>query len=203
MDRHSINLRAANPTFDDGLAYARYADEAAEGFMRFWLGRRAEHILATAFAQPDHELSYQNVIFAERDNAIVGMLLAYTAEQHRRSSLEPLKRAAGRLNLRMRILQILLAPLMRLADSITDDDFYIHFIAVDNELRGAGVGSALIDFTEARARERGSTRLSLDVSSKNDRAIRFYEHIGMSVESQWPKRLPLPGLRLYRMTKKL
>ena len=31
MDRHSIVLRAANPTFDEGLAFARYADEAAEG----------------------------------------------------------------------------------------------------------------------------------------------------------------------------
>lgn len=34
---------------------------------------------------------------------IVGMTLAYTAEQHRRSSRDPLKRAAGRLRLRMNI----------------------------------------------------------------------------------------------------
>ncbi len=52
MDRHSIVLRAANPTFDEGLAFARYSDEAAEGFFRFMLGRRAEHIIATAYAQP-------------------------------------------------------------------------------------------------------------------------------------------------------
>jgi hypothetical protein len=36
MDRHSIILRAANPTVDEGLAFARYLDEAAEGFFRFW-----------------------------------------------------------------------------------------------------------------------------------------------------------------------
>ncbi len=59
MDRHSIVLRAANPTFDGGLAFARYLDEAAEGFFRFMLGRRAGYIIATAFAQPDHDLSYQ------------------------------------------------------------------------------------------------------------------------------------------------
>ena len=46
MDRHSIGLRAANPTFDEGLAFARYADEVAEGFFRLMLGRRAEQILA-------------------------------------------------------------------------------------------------------------------------------------------------------------
>ena len=44
MDRHSIVLRAANPTFDEGLAFARYLDEAAEGFFRFMLGRRAGYI---------------------------------------------------------------------------------------------------------------------------------------------------------------
>ena len=161
MDRHSIVLRTANPTFDEGLAFARYVDEAAEGFFRFMLGRRAGHIIATAFAQPDHDLSYQNVTFAERDNVIVGMVLGYTAEQHRRSSRQPLKRAAGRRNLRMRIVLILFAPIMRIIDSIADGDFYLHAIAVDKELRGDGVGSVLMDSYEERARAIGSTRLSL------------------------------------------
>ncbi len=203
MDRHSIVLRAANPTFDEGLAFARYADEVAEGFFRFMLGRRAEHILATAFAQPDHDLSYQNVTFAERDNVIVGMYAAYTAEQHRRSSHKPLKQAAGRRNIRMRIVMILFAPVMRITDSIPDGDFYLQFIGVDKVLRGEGVGSILMDSFEERARASGSTRLSLDVSAKNEGARRFYEHRGMNVELQWPKRLAIPGLKFYRMTKGL
>ncbi len=203
MDRHSIVLRAANPTFDEGLAFARYADQAAEGFLRFMLGRRAGHIIATAFAQPDNDLSYQNVTFAERDNVIVGMASGYTAEQHRRSSRQTLKRAAGRCTLRMRIVLILFAPLMRIIDSIADSDFYVHAIAVDKELRGEGVGSVLMDSLEERARASGSTRLSLDVSAKNEGARRFYERRGMNVEFQWPKRLAIPGLKLYRMTKGL
>ncbi len=87
---HPISLRAATPSFDEGLAFARYADEVAEGFFGTMLGRRWEEIVATAYAQPDHDLSYQNVTFAERDNKIVGMTLAYTAEQHRHSSRQPL-----------------------------------------------------------------------------------------------------------------
>lgn len=200
MDRHSIVLRAANPTFDEGLACARYLDEAAEGFFRFWFGRRAAYIIATAFTQPDHDLSYQNVTFAERDNVIVGMALGYTAEQHRRSSREPLTRAAGRSNLRMGIVRMLVAPLMRIIDSIADGDFYLQAIAVDTELRGDGVGSILMDSSEERARASGSTRLSLDVSAKNTGARRFYERRGMNVESQWPKRLAIPALKFYRMT---
>ena len=203
MDRHSIVLRPANPTFDEGLACARYVDAAAEGFFRFWLGRRAGDIIATAFAEPDHDLSYQNVTFAESDNVIVGMTLGYTAEQHRRSSRQPLKRAAGRHILRMRIVEMLFAPLMRIIDSIADGDFYLQSIAVDKALRVHGVGSVLMDSFEERARASGSTRLSLDVSAKNEVARRFYERRGWNVESQWPKRLAIPGLKFYRMTKGL
>jgi ribosomal protein S18 acetylase RimI-like enzyme len=201
MDRHSINLRAANPTLDEGLAFARYLDEAAEGFFRFMLGRHAGHIIARAFAEPGHDLSYQNVTFAERDNVIVGMVSGYTAEQHHRSSRQPLKQAAGKRHLRMKVVLILFAPLMRIIDSIADDDFYLQAIAVDKEFQGDGVGSLLMDSLEQRARASGSTRLSLDVSAKNESARRFYERRGMTVESQWPKRLPIPGLRFYRMTK--
>lgn len=203
MDRDWTILRAANPTSDEGLAFARYADEAAEGFFRLMLGRRAAHILATAFVQPDHNLSYQYVTFAERDNVIVGMCSGHTAEQHRRSSRQPLKRAAGRRHLRMWIMWMLFAPLMRTTDVVADGDFYLQFIAVDSALRGGGVGSVLMDSFEEQARASGSTRLALDVSGSNENARRFYERRGWAVESQWPKRLPMPGLKFYRMTKRL
>ena len=203
MERHSIVLRAANPTFDEGLTFAHYVDQAAEGFFGFMLGRRAAHIIATAFAQPDHNLSYQYVTFAERDNVIVGMFSGHTAEQHRRSSRQPLKRAAGGRNLRMSIVLTLFAPLIRVTDSIADGDFYLQFIAVDKALRGDGVGSVLMDSFEERARASGSTRLSLDVSARNEGARGFYERRGWTVESQWPKRLPIAGLKFYRMTKGL
>ena len=203
MDPHSIVLRAANPTFDEGLTFAHYVDVAAEGFFRFMLGARASHIIATAFAEPDHNLSYQYVTFAERDNVIIGMFSGHTAEQHRSSSREPLERAAGGNRLRMRTVLAVFAPLIRVTEEIADGDFYLQFIAVDTLARGDGVGSVLVDSFEERARESGSTRLSLDVSGSNEGARRFYERRGWNVESQWPKRLPLPGLKFYRMTKTL
>ena len=203
MDRDSIVLRAAKPTLDEGLIFARYLDEAAEGFFRFMIGRRVEHVIATAFLQPSHDLSHQNVTFAEHEGAIVGMVSGYTAKQHRASSRRPLKEAAGRGNLRMRIVLVLFAPLMRIIDSTGDEDFYIQAIAVSKELHGGGVGSALMDFMEERARTSGSTRLALDVSAKNEGARRFYSNRGMNVESQWPKRLPIRALKFCRMTKKL
>ena len=203
MDQHAIILRAANPQFEDGLACARYLDQSAEGFIHFWLGPRADNIVAKAFLEPDHNLSYQNVTFAERGSETVGMVCAFTAEQHHRFSLEPLQRAAGERNLRKWILDIIFAPMMRIVDSIPDGDFYLNSIAVDEEVRGDGVGSVLMDFVEERGRASGSTRLSLDVSAKNQGACRFYERRGMRVDSRWPKRFPIPGLTFYRMTKGL
>ena len=98
---------------------------------------------------------------------------------------------------------MLFAPLIRVTDSIADGDFYLQFIAVEKARRSDGVGSVLMDSFEERARASGSTRLSLDVTAKNEGARRFYERRGWNVESQWPKRLPIAGLRFYRMTKGL
>jgi ribosomal protein S18 acetylase RimI-like enzyme len=196
-----LTVRNAKPTFDEGLACGRYLDEAAEGFFRFMLGQQYKHIIAKAYIQPDHSYSFQNVTFVEHDEHIVGMALGFTAEQNRRFSDQPLKEAAGHRALRMRIVKMLFAPMLRILKTIADGDFYLLAIAIDNELRGEGVGSALMDSVEERARASGSTRLSLDVSAKNQGARRLYERRGMTVESQWPKRLPIPGLRFYRMTK--
>ena len=200
-DKHLIKIRVAKPTYEEGILFARYLDEAAEGFFRFMLGKRVTEIVAMAFTQPSHDLSYQNVSFAEKNNVIVGMVSGYTAEQHRNSTHTPLKHAAGKSNIRMSIVRGIFAPLIRIMDSIEDSDFYLLAIAVDKEQRGSGVGSLLLDYIEERARATGSTRMALDVSSSNVNAFKLYRNRGMTVTSQWPRRLRIPKLKFYRMTK--
>ena len=202
-NKHPIKLRAACPAFEEGIVFARYLDEAAEGFFRFMLGKRVGQIITKAYTQPAHDLSFQNVTFAERNNLIVGMVSGYTAEQHRSSSRIPLKQAAGKNNIRMKIVLALFAPLMRIIDSMADGDFYLQAIAVDKEQRGSGIGSVLADYIEEQARLRGSTRLALDVSSSNVGASQFYKRRGMTVTYQWPRQLKIPKLKFYRMTKTL
>ncbi|MFC1716981.1 GNAT family N-acetyltransferase [Candidatus Poribacteria bacterium] len=203
MNQHSIVIRDANPTINEGLVCGHYLDEAAEGFFRFMLGRRFAEIIARAYPRPNHSYSFQNVIYAEFDKRIVGMALSFTAEQHHKFSDQPLKEAVGPRALRMTIVKIICAPMLRILETIADGDFYLLSMAVDREYRGKGIGSALIDTIEERARASGSTRLSLDVSANNEGARRIYERRGMNIESQWPKRIPLPGVRFYRMTKSL
>ena len=203
VDRHTTVLRTAHPTLDQGREFARYLDTAAEGFFRLWLGRRAVEIIAEVFLQPGHDLSFQNVTFAERDRVIVGMVSGFTAEQHSESSLQPLKEAVGNWNVRFGMVSILLAPFLRIIDSIDDGDFYVQAIAVDGAVRGAGVGGTLMELIEDRAVATSSARLVLDVSAENQGARRLYERRGFTVESGWPKRFAIPKFRLLRMVKVL
>jgi ribosomal protein S18 acetylase RimI-like enzyme len=166
------------------------------------LGRRVADIIATAYIQPNNDFSHQNVTFAECDELIVGMVSGYAAEEHQRFSGLPLKHAAGSRALRMRGVRILCAPLLRFLGTHADDEFYLQAMIVDEEHRGEGVGSALIDSIEDRARATGSTRLSLDVSANNEGARRLYERRGMTVASGWPRLLFIPRF-VVRMTKLL
>ena len=196
-------MRSAAPSLEEGRTFAHYLDQAAEGFFRFLLGRRSVDIIAAAFLQPGHDLSHHYVSFAEHEKAVVGMVSGYTAEQHRHASDKPLREAAGAFNLRMITISILFAPLFRIIDTVADGDFYLQSMAVDKNLRGQGIGSMLLDFAENKALTAGAKRLALDVSAGNKNARSLYENRGMAVESQWPKRLHLPGLKFYRMTKTL
>ena len=193
-------LRPARPESGEGLLFARYIDQAAEGFFAFLLGPNSESITASAFMEPGHALSYEHVVFAEREGVVVGMSLAYTGAQHRGFSDEPLKRAAGRSALRMKLVRILLAPLWRILDTVPEGDFYLHGIAVEPEFRGVGVGSHIMDDVEARAQAAGSTRLSLDVAAKNTGPRKLYRRRGMIESSEWPSPRFLPTV-FVRMTK--
>ena len=167
------------------------------------LGRHVTDIIAAAFTEPDHDLSYQNVVFAERDEAIVGMVSAYTSAQHRRSSDLSLRRAAGRWNLRYQLVSLVLSPLFKIMDQIDADDYYLQAIAVDPAVRGEGIGSVLMESVEEKAVVSGSSRVTLHVSAGNAGACKFYEQRGMVVESRWPTRLALPGLKFLQMSRAL
>lgn len=201
MDQPLIVIRSANPTYDEGLSCGRYLNEAAEGFFRFMLGRQFAQIIAKAYTQSNHSYSFQNVSFAEHDNRIVGMALGFPSEQYRHFSDQPIKEAAGHCNFRMTAVKMLCAPMLRIIETIDDGDFYLLAMATEKDLREKGVGSALMNSIIARAQAHGSARISLDVSARNKRARQIYENWGMTIESQWPKRLPMPGLRFYRMVK--
>jgi len=186
MGQPSVNLRDASPLYEEGVVFARYLDAIAP-FYRVMLGRRVVEIIGRAFAQPGHDLSYQNTIFAERDGAIVGMISGYATDRHRSSVGPPLREALGGRATRMRIVARLMARQQWFLGTYADGDFYVQGFAVDEDLRGQGIGSALMDAMEQRARTGGSKRLILNVGAKNEGARRLYDRRGMIVEAGWPK----------------
>jgi ribosomal protein S18 acetylase RimI-like enzyme len=54
----------------------------------------------------------------------------------------------------------------------------IHDLAVLPELRGRGIGSALLDAVESRARKLDCCKLTLEVREDNERARSLYENVG-------------------------
>jgi ribosomal protein S18 acetylase RimI-like enzyme len=200
VDSDTISLRPALPTFDEGMTCARFLDELSPGF-RITFGRRHLEILAEAYAQPGHDLSFEHATFAERDGVVVGLIAGYTAEQHRASSREPLRAAAGS-GLHGRIGAALSAAFMRHLGPDADDEYYVWALAVGADQRRQGIGTLLMDHAEEQARERGCSRLSLDVEAKNEGAKGFYESRGMSIQSKWPPSRLLPA-GTYRMAKRL
>lgn len=201
--QNSVIVRAAKATIDEGVLFAQYLDEAAEGLFRLMLGKRFAEVIATAYVQPDHDLSFQRVAFADHDGTIVGAVSGYTAEQHSRSSDHPLKDAQGYRAMRAVIVATICSPLLQFLDTFADDSFYLQAITVDRKSRSEGIGSILITFIEDRARISGSARLSLDVSAKNQQARKLYERRGMRVESESPRFLWMPGSNILRMNKTL
>ena len=75
-------------------------------------------------------------------------------------------------------------------------------VPVEPDLRGAGIGSLLMNDIEKRALDSGSVRLSLDVSAKNEGAKKLYKHREMTEASEWPRTRFLPSV-FVRMSKNL
>lgn len=60
------------------------------------------------------------------------------------------------------------------ADCLVEDVF------VHESARGQGLGRALMEAAEARARERGARRMELDVNERNEAALALYASLGFS-----------------------
>ncbi len=190
MDRPSVTLRDAKPLYEEGILFARHLDAIAP-FYRIMLGRRVVQTIAKAFTQLGHDLCYRNTILAERNGAIIGMISGYATDGHRASVGPPLIEALGGRAMRMRIMMRLMRRQQWFLGQYAEGDFYIQGFAVSEDLRGQGIGSALMDAMEERARASGAKRLILNVGAKNEGARRFYDRRGMAIEAGWPK---LPGM---------
>ncbi len=90
-----------------------------------------------------------------------------------------------------------------------DDGLVVGVVAVEDDLigllwvaperRGEGIGKVLVAAAEALIRERGHTRLRVEVFEPNIGAIRFYERHGWTKQDTY--REPLSDVDMIRMVK--
>jgi ribosomal protein S18 acetylase RimI-like enzyme len=70
-----------------------------------------------------------------------------------------------------------------LPDEVTgDDQAFVVYMAVERELRGAGIASALLERAEDEARKRGAPYMALMVTEENAAARALYERAGYRTE---------------------
>jgi ribosomal protein S18 acetylase RimI-like enzyme len=91
----------------------------------------------------------------------------------------------------------------RFIKTVPNGDYYLLAVAVDDQARGLGIGSTLLDYCEATGRAHECARIVLDVAGNNTGARQLYQRRGMTVEATSPSILLLPNTRAYRMVKPL
>lgn len=199
MSGTDVRLRPAEPTPADAVMVARYIEQAADGLFRALLGSPWERILAEVVVEPDHTLSFENVLVAELDGHPVGALSAYSGAAYAGKPDDALWRAAGWRRIRLAVAFVGAFRFMRFVGRIEPEAYYVQAVAVDPDRQGLGIGSLLLDAARDQAVDAGATHLALDVLESNVDARRLYERIGFVEADRSARVLFQPGSRVVRM----
>ena len=177
-DSLKVTLRQA--TRDDCQRIARLYMIASDGVAEYiWSridapGQSLLEIGTQRYARESTNFSYQNCTVAEKDGAVVGMMLGF-------EMCEP--PPEGREAELACEVDPVLAPYTHLEDY---GSLYISALAVFNEHRGVGIGTRLLQEARRRARAMSLDRLSLICFEKNVGAMRLYRRLGFSELARRP-----------------
>ena len=195
-------IREAKPDLEEGLVFAELFDEASEGFFSSVLGSRMNEILAEAYIKLNNEYSFENASVIEYEGTVVGMVSGYTHSEKKEFTRNILGQFSSGARLNIISFTLIGRILSRFLGPRGQGDYYLQAIALKSEMRGKGLGQKLLLHSVETANKKGARTLSLDVSSKNTRAIKSYRRFGMRESSSWPN-LPMFPSVFTRMTKDL
>ena len=130
--------------------------------------------LEVLFMRKDNRHSYLHTFVAVENGEIVGILVYYHGEQAK--TLDA--------NL-MQWLSLKNAAIILVDKEAHEDEYYVDTICVAPEARGKGIGSLLLQFAIDQTKERGGHKLSLNVETKKEQAIRLYERLGFVITEPW------------------
>jgi ribosomal protein S18 acetylase RimI-like enzyme len=202
IQNEEILIRKAKPDLEEGLVFAQLFDEASEGFFKSMLGNKTHDILADAFVKTNNEYSFENVSIIEYKNKIAGMVSGYILAEKQGFTKNVLSQFPHGAKRQILMFSLMGKILSRFLGPKGQEDYYLQSIAVNSELRGKGLGQKLLKYSTDVAIYKGCKTLSLDVSSKNKKAIISYNRFGMKTKSHWPNIKIIPPV-FTRMLKEL
>lgn len=202
IQNDEILIRKARPDLEEGILFAQFFDEASEGFFKSILGVKTHEIIADAFIKSNNEYSFENVTVIEYKSKIVGMVSGYRLNEKMGFKQNILTQFTNGAKFRIKMFALVGKVLSHFLGPREDEDYYLQSIAINSDMRGKGFGQKLMKHSAEIAKKNGCKTLSLDVSSKNKKAINSYNKFGMEVSSHWPNFLMLPPV-FTRMVKEL
>jgi ribosomal protein S18 acetylase RimI-like enzyme len=149
----------------EGLPLYLWARMAEPGEDPWEVGRRRAQRVEGGF-------SYRNAFVAETQGSIAGCLIGYALAQQ----AEPFDVTQT---------PAMFVPMLEL-ESLAPGTWYVNVLATYPQFRGRGIGGALLDLAETRARDAGLAGMSIIVSDANSGAVRLYERKGYRRMAQRP-----------------
>jgi ribosomal protein S18 acetylase RimI-like enzyme len=124
-------------------------------------------------------LGKENIYLCVTDNTLSGLAVGYTGKPWSKV------RTLFRLLLNLKLFQIAnyLIISSQLFDNaytpnLTEDDFYISVITVDEKYRNRGIGTFMLKEMTAIAKEKNCRKIVLDVDKDNTAALSLYKKFG-------------------------
>jgi ribosomal protein S18 acetylase RimI-like enzyme len=140
---------------------------------------KTAEILEKLIVMGGNNLGHENICVVTQDDSVIGVLLYSMGDHH----------AFHELMFHFKNLSFIDALKFSLIDlkdnmvlaHLDEGDFYLAGVAVDEDFRGQGIGSLILDHGIGMAKKRGFRRVVLDVALDNPGAKRLYEKTGFRV----------------------
>lgn len=156
--------------------------------------------LKTLIKTGNNSFGYENIHLAvDEDENMLGILVAFSGRET--SLWNDFKAFSKVLSLREFLKYVVKGTIINelLTASVGKNDYYLSNVGVDPAFRGQGIGTYILENAYEIAKEKGCKRVILDVTFKNEGALRLYERFGFKVYGKMDGRWLWKGQGTYNM----
>jgi ribosomal protein S18 acetylase RimI-like enzyme len=130
----------------------------------------------------NNSFGHENIhVAADDDENVLGILVAFSGRQT--SLWNDFKAFSKVLSLKEFLKYIVKGTIINelLTANVRENDYYLSNVGVDTQFRGQGIGTYILENAFKIAEKKRCRRVILDVTFKNEGALRLYERFGFKV----------------------